>query len=727
MKIRRRVPFKPQYADSDCGAACIAMILAHFGQEVSVHTVRRLCEEHGPPESTRSMIRAARARGLSANLLASDLDGLAAVALPCILYWNFNHFVVLERVSRDRYLIADPSLGRRWVTRDEFSKSFTGVLISTERGPTFQTLAPEINTRFRSFLKSVFLQKYVLTRLAMLLLITAAFQAFSLIMPLGSMYLIDAVAGTGLREAMPIMLGAIVLLMLNVALMSVVRARIITAVQTTLDGELLKGYVGHMLSLPLRYFTERTTGEIQSRMNSNTVIREMMSAQTVSGLLDVTLGLGYLLMLASASWGLAGTTLLLALVQMAVILGAAPWLGEKIRTETRAQSQHQSLAGEMFNGIAVIRGSGTEAPIMRRWRQRLENYLAAHRNRNLADSLPTGIVTAVRMFAPLLLLWSTCLLYLDGDITMGQVVAFHSIAVMALTPLSSLIGSARKIQMLRTHMERIGDAWMHEPEARGKGTCPTFSSEGAIEFQGVSFRYKSTRAPVLDNITLRIPFGSSVGIVGPSGSGKSTLIGLLTGLYTPDTGEVRVQGSLLSEIDPVKYREKLAYVAQDSFLFSGSVRENILAGAPGADLAAVNEAVRCAHLSQIVSEMPMGLESPVGEFGAKVSGGQRQRIALARALIKRPQLLILDEATSSLDSESESAVTRSVAEFQCTQVIVSHRLSTVAKCDQIVVLQSGRVADTGTHAQLLGRNEFYRRCAESQGLVTRAQHAVATG
>lgn len=723
---RKKTPFKQQMTDSDCGAACLAMVSSHFGSDISVYTARTLCESFGPAESTKSIIRAARSLNFEAALLACDLDSIHEVRLPAVIHWEFTHFVVLERIDGESFEIIDPAIGRRRIGLSEFNTSFTGIAVSIVPGPKYVASGREKNSRFEVFLRSVLRSDGNFRKLSALILLSLALQGLSLVTPFMTGYLVDTVIGT---KAGALLWGASLAIgMLAISLASVnwLRSYVILVIQQTVDSALLTGYFRHTLSLPLSYFASRSTAELQSRMSSNTVIRDALSTQTVGALIDVVLSIGYLIVLSFASLKFAFLAIALALLQFGAYAFASRGLRSLASAEVKLQAACQSYAADVFNGIATVKTACVEERVFAEWKLRLNTYLIAARQRSRIDANAATASGTLRFVSPLALLIFGASLVVNGEMSLGECLAFNTIATMALVPLWSLIGSLRQFQMLTVHAERIGDVWRHDPSPQGFEPCPDLSSGGAISFDSVSYRYPSSATNALSNVSFELKAGQKVGIVGPSGSGKSTIVSILLGAAVPTAGTVALNGVDLERIQKDQYHQQLAYVPQDGFVFDSSIRENIEFGNESIGLDEIKEAIRAACLDDYVNEVPMGMDARIGEFGARISGGQRQRVAIARAMARQPKLLVLDEATSSLDSPTEREICLSFDRMKCTQLIVSHRISAIMKCDLILVLDRGTLVARGTHDELFETNSFYRECCSSQGVQTAsARLAVA--
>lgn len=712
---RQAVPFKQQMSDSDCGSACLAMVLAYYGHHRTVHETRVLVEEFGPPQSTRSLIAAGRKLGLECNLVAADLPQLAAARLPMILYWEFSHFVVLVRRVKGGYELLDPAVGQRMVTDAEFDVAFTGIAIELAPTPALAACRPKPNAAFYVYLCESLLTRAVLGHVSVVIALAIFLQLVSLLGPALTLYVVDTLMPANAIDLLVGLLPLIVIVAVNFGLLSYLRAHAIVFVQRKVDEAMLGGFMHRLLRLPADFFLDRSAGDIQSRMNSSTLVREAVSNYTVTAVLDVVMALSYLLILAYMAPIFAAVALTFAAAQLGVYLMRSGTLRTQLAAEIRDQASHQSLALEILNGILTIKGAAAEGDVERSWRARLSNYLISSELRARTDAWVIGVTSVIKVSAAPVLFWVSALLYFNGALSMGAVLALNSVAVMALVPLSSLVSIVRQIQSVRANAERLADIWLHGIERAELPDAPPLGEVASIILDNVTYRYASSRQPALDGVSLEIRAGRKIGIVGPSGSGKSTLASLILGFYRPLSGSVRVGGHDLNTHDLARYRQAIGYVTQTPFLLNGSLRRNIALGQPELSLDEIATAARVADAHSFIEQLPMKYETRAGESGVNLSGGQRQRLCIARAVAAAPALLILDEATSSLDSGSEASVSLALRGLACAQLIITHRLSTVRDCDDIYVLEAGRITAHGAHAELLRDSDFYRACFIAQG------------
>ncbi|GAA3203179.1 NHLP family bacteriocin export ABC transporter peptidase/permease/ATPase subunit [Nonomuraea helvata] len=704
------MPVLLQNTVSECGAACLAMVLSFHGRRVSLHELTDRLQVGRDGLSALAVVAGARESGLTAKAFSLEPEDLARIPMPAVVHWEFNHFVVVERWAPDRVDIVDPARGRRRLTAEEFDAGFTGVLLAFEPGPAFRRgRSSAARTWRRGFLKNLLMRRRGM--LAQVVLASLLLQVLGLVLPLFSQVLVDRVLPMGADALLGVLGAGILLATVTQFVLGALRSVLLVAVRAGADAELTRGVVSHLIALPYRYFALRGTGDLVTRAGSVAVLREMLTGQILSALLDGPLAVGYLV-LVSLQDPLFGACLLgVALVQIVLLVVTSRRVNYLAQQELTALSATQSQLIQAIGGIETLKASGAEKHAVDQWSTNFTAQLNADIRGGVTQGLLEAALGAIRVLAPLALLWVGAWRVLDGELTLGTLLALNAIAVGALTPLASLMSSMRSLQQAGAHFDRLSDILASDPEpAEG---IEVLRLRGAVELRDVGFRY-DPRAPwTLQGISLKIEPGQKVALVGSSGSGKSTLARLLLALHTPTTGEILYDGVPVSELNLRTLRRQFGVVTQDPSLFTGTIRENIALNDPGASFDRIAEAARTARLDAEIRQMPMGYDTMLTE-GAGLSGGQRQRLALARALLSRPKILLLDEATSNLDSESEAAIESHLARLTQTRIVIAHRLSTIRDADLILVVDGGRIVERGTHDRLLAGGGRYAALVAAQ-------------
>lgn len=674
------------------------------------------CEEHGPPQSLRNVMAAARELGFEAKMIAADIPALPSLNLPCILHWDFSHFVVLEKLTRKGFVISDPALGRRNLAHSDLDDHYTGVAATFLPNGDFKPSGPKSNTAFRDYAKRALFSGTIVRTLGAMFLFAILLQATSLLSPLLTLYVVDVVMPMGSRSIHALLMWLIVSASIGIASVTYLRTWAMVRIQRLVDAALLEGFMAHILRLPARFFMDKSVSDIQSRMNSSTYIRDALSTYMVSTFLDSMLAISYLGVLTYLSPGYGLLTASFAGVQIGIYAWSGAAMRNRLIAELKTQSLYQSYVLELLTGMLTIKASSAEKQVSGVWKAKFRNYLISAQERSVIDGRISSAATAVRVLAPAALLWYSVLGYFSGELSVGTIMALNTVSGMALTPLSSLATTIRYFQTVRSHGDRISDVWHHEKEEDGSIDAEPLQKGSTLEFKNVSFRYANSSKPSIDGASFRIPLGSKIGIVGPSGSGKSTLVSLILRFHLPTSGSIHLNGQDIANLRLESVRRQFGYVSQQTFLFNDTVRRNLALGLEDISVEDAWTALEAAGLSATIAGLPMGLDAMIGNDGVSLSGGQRQRLAIARALARRPRFLILDEATSSLDSETEAAVSSAVAAMECTQIIVTHRLSTIRTCEHILVVEDGRISASGTHEQLTEESEFYATCVRLQGM-----------
>ncbi|NET51517.1 MAG: peptidase domain-containing ABC transporter, partial [Merismopedia sp. SIO2A8] len=500
--------------------------------------------------------------------------------------------------------------------------------------------------------------------------------------------------------------------------MSAVRQYLLSYVSNRFDLTLISGFIRHTIALPLKFFESRRVGDIITRVQENQKIQKFLVDRVVLAWLDVVTGVVYLGLMAYYNWQL--TILVLCLIPPIVILalGATPFLRRITRDIFKQAADQNSSLVELISGVEAIKSAAVERDVRWRWEEKLTRQLNAQfRGAKLGIGLESanGLVQVVGSTA---LLWFGASLVIQDQLTIGQFVAFNMMMGYVISPIVSLANLWDELQEVTVAVERLNDVFEATPEESPLAPMLMLPPlTGHVILENITFRYdQEGDRNTLQNIALDIPSGTTLAIVGRSGSGKTTLIKLLQGLYHPNSGRVLMDSHDIRHVSPPSLRQQIGVVPQDCFLFSGTILENITLYRPNCSLEEVVEAAKLAEAHAFIQALPLGYNTKVGERGSTLSGGQRQRIAIARALVGKPPILILDEATSSLDTESERRFQRNLKQLSRnrTTFIIAHRLSTVREADQIVVLDRGIIAELGTHVELMNRKGLYYHLAQQQ-------------
>ncbi|GHO48362.1 peptidase domain-containing ABC transporter [Ktedonospora formicarum] len=710
--LRRRVPEIIQVSDVECGAACLAMILAYYGRKTSVSEIRENSGVCRDGLSAWSIVQAARGYGLKVRAISSPGIDFRFVSLPAIVHWQFNHFLVVERWSPSFVDVVDPATGRKRLTAQEFNKGFTGIIIMLEPGVQFDphTTAPVISLR-------KYLVQYVKrSPLVFLQIIGASFllQAFGLVIPLLTKVIVDRIVPYRMVNIISLLGIGLLVVLLSQLVTTLIRSSLLVYLQARIDASIMSSFFEHLLTLPLRFFQQRSSGDILTRVASNNVIRDLISNQLISTIIDGGIVITYLFILFSQSFLFSIMAISIGLLQICLLLGTYGPIRRLTSRELETIGISQGYVAEMLAGMTTLKAAGAEQKAFQRWYNLFFNQLNTSVRLHYLTSFITLSVGILNTLAPLALLWVGAIEVLNGSMQVGTMLALSALTTAFLTPFASLVSSGQLLQTVRSHLERLSDVIEAHPEQDVKKVKHPPRLTGQITLKHVSFRYNSTDAAVLQNINLQIEPGQKIAIVGRTGSGKSTLGKLLLGLCLPTEGEILYDGISLRSLNYQAVRMQFGAVMQDAHIFSGTIWQNITFNHPDIGLEQVIKAAQMAALHDDIMQMPMGYETAVAEGGGALSGGQRQRLAIACALAHEPVVLLLDEATSSLDVVTERIIAQNLRDLQCAQIIIAHRLSTIRNADCIVVLDEGRIVECGSHEELLRKKGHYERLMQSQ-------------
>ena len=709
---RRRVPQLTQVSAVECGAACLAMILSYYGCKTSVSEIREHCGIGRDGLSALDIVRAAQQYGMRVRAVSLQENNFRFVHLPAIVHWEFNHFLVVDRWTPNAVEVVDPAWGRRHLSPQEFDAGFTGVVLILEPGVHFirHTSTPQVSLRtyVASYVKQAPLAFVQVIGASLLL------QLFGLAVPVLTEVLVDKVIPLQSNDTLPLLGVGMLILLLSQAVTLVLRTLLLTYLQARVDMSIMLGFFEHLLRLPVRFFQQRSSGDILSRLGSHTMIRDALSNQLVSTILDGCFVIVYLCILFGQSHTFGLLVLVIGLLQVLLLVMTSRPLGDLASRELMAQGKALGYVAEALTGITTLKSAGAEDRAFQHWSNLFFDQLNISTRRNYLSSLVDGAMTILRAFSLLALLWIGAMQVIAGSMQVGTMLALNALAAAFLTPLASLVSSGQKLQLIHSHLERIGDVMEAEPEQAIQFVHHPPRLTGQITLEHVGFRYDAHSLVVLRDICVHIEAGQKVAIVGRTGSGKSTLGKLLLGLYLPTEGEILYDGIPLRYLNYQAVRAQFGVVMQDVAVFSGSIRQNIAFNDPERSMEHVVKAAQVAALHDEIMELPMGYETFVPEGGSVLSGGQRQRLTLARALAHYPAVLLLDEATSHLDVVTEQTVEHNLKALACTQIIIAHRLSTIRHADLILVLDQGVIVERGSHQELLRRNGYYAKLIQSQ-------------
>lgn len=689
---RRQLPAIHQTEMAECGLACLAMISGYHGHRYDLVTLRRRFPVSLKGATLKSLMETADRIHLAPRALRVELDHLSEVQTPAILHWNMNHFVVLKKAGKQRITIHDPAQGRRDLDWETASKHFTGIVLELLPTAGFEKKNEELSMRLTDFWDRITGLKRALTQI---LGLSLALQVFALGSPFYMQLVVDeAVVSNDVDLLTVLALGFLLLTLIEVATRAF-RSYVILIVGNTLNIQMANNLFRHLLRLPMTYFENRHIGDTVSRFGSLENVRELLTTGFVEVVVDGIMSLILVALLFLYSPKLAVIVLLVVFIFLIVRLALFRPFRNLNEEAIVAGAAEQSNFMETARGIQSIKLFGKEVDRQTLW----QNHYADLVNTGIRlGKFRIGFDTANGILfgaENILVVYLGADLVLENALTVGMLYAFVSYKRQFTEKANALIDKAIEFRMIRLHLERVADIaktpteYSLDSKVAPIGSGFTRSLSGALEVQGVAYRYSPSDPYLFQGLNLEVKPGEVIAIVGPSGCGKTTLLKIMLGLLPPSEGSIVSDGQELAKIGVRHYRSQVAAVMQEDQLMSGSIADNVSFFDPGLDQDRVERCAQMACIHNDIMAMPMGYSSLVGDMGTTLSGGQKQRLLLARALYQKPRLLFLDEATSHLDTQTEQQVNANLRKLDITRIMIAHREATIEMADRIVVLKGG--------------------------------------
>ena len=707
-RVIRRYPFFAQQSGSDCGAACLVMVSRYWGKNFSVNRLRDIANVDRNGSSLRGLSAAAESIGFATRPVKASLDQLAKQKLPAIAHWEGKHYIVVYEITPKHVIVADPAIGQRSLSHAEFKANWTGYTLLLQPTAMLKD-TKETSTPFWQFFELIKPHSLVMLEVFVASLFI---QIFGLVTPLFTQLILDRVVVQRSELTLTAVgLGLLIFSLFRVA-MTGLRQYLLDHTANKLDLALIVGFIRHTLRLPLSYFESRYVGDIISRVQENRKIQRFLSGEALSILLDLVTVFIYLGLMFWYSWKMALLVLVIVPPFFLLALIATPFLQKISREIFNAVANESSYLIEALSGVRTVKSTAVEQTVRWHWEELLSKEVKTNFSGQVISNRLQIFSNTIEAVVTTVLLWFGAYQVIHNELTIGQLVAFNMLLGNIIRPFQRLTVLWNQLQEVVIAVERINDVLDAEPEEdlqhQARQYLPPI--QGNIRFDNVTFRYHpESDINVLENLSFEVHSGQMVALVGRSGSGKTTISKLVLGLYPPTDGKVLIDGHDITSLSLRSLREQVGVVDQDTFLFGGTIRENISLAHPGATLAEIIEAARLAGADEFIKKLPMGYETQIGEGGGMLSGGPRQRIAIAKALLGNPKLLILDEATSHLDAESERIIQTNLNTIlkDRTTLVIAHRLSTVRNADLILVLDRGVLIESGTHQELMAKRGHY--------------------
>lgn len=674
---------------SECGLVCLAIASDALGAKHDLAELRRRFPVSIRGLRLSDLVEVASCLGMTTRAVRCEVEELGQLRLPAILHWDLNHFVVLKRVSRRGFLISDPGKGEATLSAAELSPRFTGIALELERSPAFEKRASPSALKLQSLFR---LTPEIMGPLAQTFVLSLLLQAYVIASPFHMKLAIDEAALKGDKGLLGVLaLGFGLFALFNVGA-DALRGLALQRVGNLLQWDMSRRLFHHLLRLPLPWFQRRRLADVLARFESIEPVRQLIANGLVGAVIDGLLATVTLTMMFIFSWKLALVSTLMLGAYLGVRLAMTPLMVRLGADALSASIAEQGKRIETLRAIQTIKTMAAEPQRALDWSQRFSDVIRTNQETAKLGLLTRGLQTAAEALTSTVVIYLGAAAIIQNEMTVGALYAFVAYRTQFGARALTLMDQIVAWRMLDFHTARLSDIVL-TPVESGVDQGPQTGAEikGRFELENVSFRYAPHEAPVFQQVYLDVEPGEFVAIVGPSGSGKSTLLKILCGLYPASGGEVRIDGMPLASWGPRHVRKNLGVVMQDDELLSGSIAENVAFFDEEIDMPWVWECLRRAALDQEVLAMPMQIESFVGDMGSALSGGQKQRLLLARALYRRPKVLILDEATSHLDVQKEAIVNEALKELSITRIVVAHRPETIAAADRIVHLQRGTI------------------------------------
>ncbi|HBI7169193.1 TPA: peptidase domain-containing ABC transporter, partial [Clostridium perfringens] len=701
-----------QHDYKDCGCACLATICKQYGLKFPISKIREVAGTDKEGTSALGVIQAAEKLGFSSKGVKANKpeDIFGEIPLPAIAHVVIDktmlHYVVIHKISKKEIIVADPAKGIVKYKPSDFFNIWTGILLIMTPTAEFKK-GNEVKGVFTRFFELLKPQKGLLFNIFLASLLITAFGI------IGSFYfkfLLDDIVPNNLRQSLTIFSIGFILLAIFKVITEAFRTQLLIHLGQRLDIPLMLGYYDHVVNLPMNFFGTREIGEIISRFNDASKIRQAISGVALTMMIDVILvivGGGILYYQSSLLFGIT----IFPLILYGIIVFVFKSNIEKVNRETmEGNAKLTSYLVESLNGIETIKAFNAEREVNLETEKRFIKFIKAIFKNEYINNIQVSLKSLVKGVFAIVILWIGTVQVLNGKISFGELLTFNALLAYFLSPVENIINLQPTLQTAVVAAERLSeilDLELEKSEEEYKKIIPQ-SLKGKIEFKNVDFRY-GTRQLILKNINMTINKGERIALVGESGSGKTTLAKLLLNFYQCEKGEIIVNDYNLLDINVEALRDKIAYISQETFLFNGTIIENLMLGNPYLTYEEIIEACKKAQIHDFINSLPLRYNTLVEENGSNFSGGQKQRLSIARAILRKPEILIMDEATSNLDSITEKAIEKTIHEFSegMTTIIIAHRLSTIKRCDNIYILEKGEIKEQGNHKELLNKKGRY--------------------
>lgn len=709
---RVKTPTIYQMEATECGAASLTMVFGYYGKFLPLEQMRIETGVSRDGCNAKNILRAARKFGMEAKGYKKSLEGLLEMEAPCIIHWNFNHFVVWEGVQGKYAYINDPAMGRRKLTMEELDDCYTGVVLAFQPTESFEkskkkkTLMSFIKKRLKGQTGTI----TALFTIGLLMVFPG------MVIPVFSQFFIDEIISAGHDDWMSVFLAVMAFTVLFKQGLTYYRGMLLQRFQNKMALTSAHEFLSHMFRLPMSFFDQRYSGDLAQRVDNNNNVSTFLAGELAETVLNIFVAAFYLILLLVYSPLLT----LIGIFNVVFNLVVVKLSSNSISSMTMKFQQDQGkLVGSLFAGLnitATLKASGAESGYVSRIQGNYAKTTLLEQKIGKRQEILNAIPTAANEITSVLVLMLGGLLVIKGNLTAGMLVAYTSLLDSFTDPVNKLVQFVQKIQTLKADMSRVEDIMKYEEDGKFKETKKvpmTMKLEGVVDLEDISFGYSILEKPLVEGFNFHLNSGSSIAFVGASGCGKSTVSKIVSGLYLPWGGEVRMDGVPVANIPKEILSSSISTVSQEITLFSGTIKDNLTMWNKSVMDVDIVKAAKDACIHDVITSKPGAYDFKLAEGGSNLSGGQRQRLEIARALVTNPSILIMDEATSALDPVVEKEIIDNIKRRGCTCVIVAHRLSAIRDCDEIIVMDRGKIVQRGNHEELAKVDGHYQRLIQN--------------
>ncbi|MFS2317847.1 peptidase domain-containing ABC transporter [Maricaulis sp. D1M11] len=676
---------------AECGLACLTMISRYHGHDVDLNSLRQRFSLSMAGANLKLLMEIADQLGFASRAVKCELEHLNHLALPAVLHWDLKHFVVLEKVKRGSIIIHDPALGRREVRLEEVSNHFTGVALEIEPTASFEPIKDRAPVRLTALWSSM---QGFWRALIQVLALSVGLQVATFAMPFQLQLVVDEVLGRGDAQLLHVLAVGFAALVLLGALIEALRAYAIQVFGSLLNFQMVGNLVRHLLRLKVEFFEKRHVGDILSRIQSTRPIQQAISQGLVTVVIDGVMAVIALIIMFFYSLPLAMIVVVSVAINAIMTYAFYPQIRRRSEEQITATANEQSHVIESVRGSTTLRLWGGEPQRESHWRNLFASAVNASFSLGKLQLTQQALQSAITGLQTVLVLYVAAQIILAADgFSVGMLMAFLSFRQTFTDRINALINQALQFSLLGLHLERLGDILNATPERSENEEETGTELDSGIHTCGLRFRYGASDPLVLDGIDLAIQPGEFLAIIGPSGGGKTTLLKLILGLYEPTDGHIEIGSRRATSALWRRWRAQVAVVSQDDQLFSGTLADNIAFFDPDLNMDRVRQAAMEARIHDDIMRMPMQYMSLVGDMGSTLSGGQRQRVLFARALYRRPKVLVLDEGTANLDADTENEIADAITAMPITRIIVAHRPALVMRAERVLRMADGKLVD----------------------------------